>query len=497
MSTIGTTIGLRCSTAKGNTRQRPASAQSRDKVKDLLINKMMKKYGKLPNAKLVISSRVSKFIQQSRLTDANLKLLEKEIVVALNPAKETKAPPKPAAAVPEPSAKREERLPDKSNEYVVKSIKKITPEDDLDLDDDPFARRSDKIEYNEDKDWDAIQKFNAELYIEEIQQEEEKKRRKKSYVKTELDKQLEEKKKIEARGKEEYTAYSSMEKTNLDFLTNKERDKEEMMKKRKLTEKERLDRQLREDLLRKRTQELENKQYEKQLVERNKKELEEEKLSQIQKREIERNYHKKMIEENEANKKKQSQQLDQLREQDKKDLVDYAKMLEQQEADRLEEVKSRERKTQDLMNRMADTVLKEIDRKRASDDQKVVQYQREKEIRDKLDDEERLLRVKEHQQEMRLYLDRQTSEKKEKVVSEKKDSLKEAQSLRKELEMHTEEEKMIKQKVFSANREHAEYLQRQMTNSRQGKKTVMNREEYLLNRQLISSIENRPKTKQG
>ena len=42
---------------------------------------------------------------------------------------------------------------------------------------------------------------------------------------------------------------------------------------------------------------------------------------------------------------------------------EYTRMLEQQEKDRLNEIMNREKRAQDFMNKMADTVIKDMDKK--------------------------------------------------------------------------------------------------------------------------------------
>eukprot|EP00826_Nyctotherus_ovalis_P036893 TRINITY_DN3314_c0_g2_i6.p1 TRINITY_DN3314_c0_g2~~TRINITY_DN3314_c0_g2_i6.p1 ORF type:complete len:138 (+),score=33.14 TRINITY_DN3314_c0_g2_i6:191-604(+) len=76
--------------------------QARDNVRDMLINKMMGKYGKYPNAADVICSRVTRFMSQSRVTEANLKKLEKEILDELTakPKKPVKEPTKEVKPTP-------------------------------------------------------------------------------------------------------------------------------------------------------------------------------------------------------------------------------------------------------------------------------------------------------------------------------------------------------------------------------------------------------------
>lgn len=466
--------------------------QARDKVRDLLINKLMLKFGKMPNASSVVPARVTRFMQQSRLTEANLRKLEKEILDALTapppkPAPQASAHHPPAEAAPRPSSKASH----KSESVVIKSMKK--EEADLERDGFNFEEDERQIPYNDDKDWDAINKFNNELYLEELRQEEAKKIQQKRYIKNELDKQLVEKKVIGARVAGETQAYQTIESMHLKTLEEKEKEKEMQQKTVKQMEKARLDKQYRDELTRKKIAEMENKHYEQMLVDKNKRELDEERQGQIKRKEMERTYLKKMMEENEMNKRKQLEIEGHVREQDKKDLVEYTKVLDQQEADRLNEIRNREKKTQELMNRMADTVIKDLDRKRDEDEQKVLRYQQEKEMRDRMDDDERLKRIKDNQKEMREYLDKQTEEKKKRDMLDKEESKKQADVWKQELKLQAEEERTVKQKMLSSNKEHAEYLKKQMCDPKKGKKGVMNREEYLMNRQIIEDIENRSK----
>ena len=75
-----------------------------------------------------------------------------------------------------------------------------------------------------------------------------------------------------------------------------------------------------------------------------------------------------MMQENEANKKKQLDIREQERVNDIRSMEDYARMLDKQEEDRLNEIKAREERQQLLMARMADTVLKEQKQKNLEED---------------------------------------------------------------------------------------------------------------------------------
>lgn len=65
-------------------------------------------------------------------------------------------------------------------------------------------------------------------------------------------------------------------------------------------------------------------------------------------------------------------------------------MLEKQENDRLNEVHAREKRAQDFMNKMADTVIKGMDERQHQEDDKIRRYEMEKEMRERMDDERKM-----------------------------------------------------------------------------------------------------------
>lgn len=55
-------------------------------------------------------------------------------------------------------------------------------------------------------------------------------------------------------------------------------------------------------------------------------------------------------------------------------------MLEKQEADRMREIKAREERQQMFMNRMADSVIKEMDNKAQEEEMKIRKWELEREL---------------------------------------------------------------------------------------------------------------------
>jgi len=58
------------------------------------------------------------------------------------------------------------------------------------------------------------------------------------------------------------------------------------------------------------------------------------------------------------------------------------------------------------MNRMAGTVIKQMDDKQRDEDDKIRKYEMEKEMRDRMEDERRMRAIKDQQGQMRGFLAR-------------------------------------------------------------------------------------------
>lgn len=71
------------------------------------------------------------------------------------------------------------------------------------------------------------------------------------------------------------------------------------------------------------------------------------------------------------------------------------------------------------MNRMADTVIKEMDHKHHEEDERIKRYVKQKELQERREEEKRLKRLKNHSEECRKYLFQQMEERKHKEQLEK------------------------------------------------------------------------------
>ncbi len=202
-----------------------------------------------------------------------------------------------------------------------------------------------------------------------------------------------------------------------------------------------------------------------------------------------------MLTENEKNKAKTLAEKERERLEDIRAQEEYARILDKQEHDRLNEVKAREQRAQDFMNRMADTVIKNMDNRARDEEEKIRRYEAEKELRERMADEAKMNRMKNEQQRMRDFLAKQMEEKRNRELAEKALNDEQANMWHKDLKNYSEEERRLHEKINKINRDNQDFLKRQME-EKQIKigKAKMNKQEFLLNKPLLKEINDKLRT---
>lgn len=195
-----------------------------------------------------------------------------------------------------------------------------------------------------------------------------------------------------------------------------------------------------------------------------------------------------MLHENELQKKYQQNEQEKERLEDIKAQEAYNRMLEQQENDRTKEIADREKRAQEFMGRMADTVIKNMDAKQREEEDKIREYEREKEMADRRHDSRAQRKRDEEKRKMREFLSKQVEEKKKKENIEKELNDEQALMWRRDRENYEKEETRINNKIKSINQQNADFLQKQMDEKDEAKRGKMSMNEYLLNRQLLKDI---------
>lgn len=135
-------------------------------------------------------------------------------------------------------------------------------------------------------------------------------------------------------------------------------------------------------------------------------------------------------------------------------------MLDRQEQDRLQEFRAREQRAQDFQNRMADTVIKGMDERAKKEEDKIRNYEGERERREQREDERKQQRAREEQARMRDFLARQMEDKKRKEGMERALNDEQAHMWKSDLKNYSEEERRLNSKITNINKENADFLKR-------------------------------------
>jgi hypothetical protein len=117
-------------------------------------------------------------------------------------------------------------------------------------------------------------------------------------------------------------------------------------------------------------------------VSRLREEIEAEKQQRLHKRQQEREQAWRIINQNQDFKARQLQQKENDKIKENQAIEEYNKLIEKQEQRRAQEWQQREQRIQDLMSKMADTVVKRSNDQEKELERRVMRYQYEKEERD-------------------------------------------------------------------------------------------------------------------
>lgn len=444
-------------------KQRLLKLQEREELKGLLVNKFKKQYGP---AAAFIAKEVETFMKQEPLTESNLQKLDEKIKKR-SEVEQAKVETKSNAS--------------KSMKSSVKSSKRSEVS--------ASQQSSSYVHEDEDDEWAAILEYDTILHREEERARRKREAENKVKLKRELDRQLHEKGLRKELDQEDFRLYEEAQRANLDTLEQREKDKEQEYRAKVLQEKTLRDQQLKEELKRKRNEEKQQHAIDQRLVERLKEELHHEHQSYEDRRLEERVYMQQMMGENVENKRRLLDIKEQERQSDVRSMEEYAKMLDRQEQDRLNELRAREERQQLLMARMADTVLKEQQRRNLEEDLMLLRQIDEKEQLDQTEDDRRLQQRNLQKKELREYLDQQVTDKKHRKGAEKDSHNEQAEMWRQDAEDFFRMENQKKTREQQINQLYAQTLIMQIEEKQNKKqKKQMNPTEARLNKDLLKRI---------
>lgn len=522
-------------------REKLVGIQKREQLKGLLTNKFKLKYG--AKAMPMINNEVGKFLNNERLTEENLRKLDdkigreaelrekKEDVLSDHRSVKSGKSSRPRTTASNGSRRKSALqnagvgavvggAPNMDDAISVKSYassrmsgasnlsrrsgaskKKAmigadgrSQASDLDTVSQVSRPQSQFSHLNEDDEWTAIMNFNTVLHFEEQKQAMLREQERKRLIKEELDRQVRDKKARKRREQDEDNLYDNLQQKHLQLLDEKEKERQAEIGAKINREKNSRDQQLKEEKRRKRHEERDEMAQEQAIVTKLKDEMNQERQMLLEKRAQERDYLQRMLEENEKHKANMKQQEERERLQDVAAQDAYTKMLEQQEKDRLNEIDRREKRAQEFMGRMADTVLKEMDMKQKEEEDKIKRFEMEKEQQDRFNERLEYKRMKDDQQKLRDDLARQVAEKKRRENMEKEFNDEQAKMWQLDRQNYEQQENLLNGKIQEKNRENRAFLESQMAERNAAKASRMNYNEHLLNKALLRDINYQRKT---
>jgi len=469
-------------------REKLLAIQEREQLKGLLVTKFLDKYGKnQKNDKDYVSKQVTDFMKNEKLTEDNLKKLENKIKTGVN------APNKDAVSVAQSKQGGQKAFEEDhahsqhDHEHAHHHHHHHHHHDDAYSVTSSNKPRSVYAQGDSDDEWATMMKYDTELYKKEKMLEKVKEQEQRKKMKDELDRQIAEKKRVKEDDDGEKRRYNDLVEGQLKNMETKEKKKENDMKKKVMNEKHSRDQQLADENYRKKVEKRAEKEMDELLVTKIRHELDEEARAAMVKRQDDKHQLKRLLHENEEYKKKMADEARREKEADIKAQQEYTRLIEKQMADREAEFKAREDRAKKFMSMMADTVVKDQKAQILEEEKKLLKHYQDKEAKDMDEERRRQQRLQDQKKDMRQFLDQQLADKEKRKEEERALEKKQADFWKKDTNQYNEHEKNKTEFVRGVNKQHAEFLKKQMEDERRRNKK-MSTQELLLNKPKLKEI---------
>ena len=521
-----------------NPKERLLNFQKRKKLRELLINKFMDKFG-LKQPDQTLENEVTKFIQTEKLTDRDLQRLDAKLKAIFDHRRKqlelktnltntfldknkklnlNKSQPDLLPNIKEQNntlqQSQDNNLPNLTNTInqnpppkklrpsasveMIPRQRKIyrNPEEELAELEAEFAEEEKKknkkrnfirIDFSDVGDeWQALAKYNKKMYEQHIKEEREKDAEVKKRTKEDLDNQIKQKLKMIYEEKLKEKEGDKIFQEHLKKIDQIEKEKQEALKQQIMREKKNRDAQIRDEYVRKRIDQLKQRKFENNLIKNIQEEIEKEKQAAIQKKIKENEALKKVIRENEINKEKQRELLQKEKEED-------IRAYEEMEKNEMKQDMERERYF-DNIRRFANKydedevnkLLNKMKQEQKEEDEKVYKLMLEKNKRE--EEQELRARMKRNQekQAIKRFLDMQIEEKKKEAELQKAINDEQARIWNADCKKYNEDEKRIDKIIKDMNKRNLDSIMEQIQKRKEQKKAqAMSRVEYAMNRDAL------------
>ena len=527
-----------------NPKARLLNQQKRDKLKNLLIQKFIKKYN-ITNAEEILEPVISTFIQQEHLNDMDLKRLDLKVqnLVRNKNAKDTlkskltnnlqkidnNETEKQISSPQPPMLKtlntEENDTAKKNNEFpsinplntysntIVRNDntrnrgfssympreRKInyfkTPTEELAELEKELAEEEAKEKNKHKKidiprggdEWNTIVKYNKKLFDRQVLEDKLKDKEVKKRTKDYLDFQVKEKIKKEYEEELKEKEYNKIMEEHSKKLDEIERVKAQKIKEQIIRLKENRDVQLKNQKTRKRIEELKEKKLDLMLVKNYKENLENARKEKLERKKRENEALRKAIKENEKKKELLKDKLKKEKEEEIKMNEERLKLDIKQENERkryYEKIKNNGNK---YTMKQAEEILEKLKNDQKKEEEKIQYYYdaKNKEANEK-EVKERMRRIKE-KEEMKKYLDMQIEERKKEENFLKLLDEEQARIWNIDCKKYFDDENIVEKKIKYMNRKNLESLMKQIDEKKRSKskQNIMTDSEFFMNRDIL------------
>ena len=521
-----------------NPKERLLNFQKRKKLRDLLINKFMDKFG-LKQPDQTLENEVTKFIQTEKLTDRDLQRLDAKLKAIFDHRRKqlelktnltntfldknkklnlNKSQPDLLPNIKEQNntlqQSQDNNLPNLTNTInqnpppkklrpsasveMIPRQRKIyrNPEEELAELEAEFAEEEKKnnkkrnfirIDFSDVGDeWQALAKYNKKMYEQHIKEEREKDAEVKKRTKEDLDNQIKQKLKMIYEEKLKEKEGDKIFQEHLKKIDQIEKEKQEALKQQIMREKKNRDAQIRDEYVRKRIDQLKQRKFENNLIKNIQEEIEKEKQAAIQKKIKENEALKKVIRENEINKEKQRELLQKEKEEDIRAYEEMEKNEMKQDMERKRYFDNIRRFANKYDEDEVNKLLNKMKQEQKEEDEKVYKLMLEKNKRE--EEQELRARMKRNQekQAIKRFLDMQIEEKKKEAELQKAINDEQARIWNADCKKYNEDEKRIDKIIKDMNKRNLDSIMEQIQKRKEQKKAqAMSRVEYAMNRDTL------------
>ena len=521
-----------------NPKERLLNFQKRKRLKELLINKFMDKYG-LKQPDQTLENEVTKFIQTEKLTDRDLQRLDAKLRGIFNARKKqlqiksnlthtfleknkklnlNKSQPDLLPNIQAQNTIQQNQpnnnLTDLTNTInqnpppkklrpsasveVIPRQKKIyrNPEEELAELEAEFAEEEKKKKFKRNfiridfsdvgDEWQALAKYNKKMYEQQLKEEKEKDAEVKKRTKEDLDNQIKQKIRIKYEEQLREKEGDKLFQEHLKKIDQIEKEKQEALKQQIMREKKNRDAQIRDEYVRKRIDQLKQRKFENALIKNIQEEIEKEKQAAIQKKIKENEALKRVIRENEINKEKQKELLQKEKEEDIRAYEEMEKNEMKQDMERKRYFDNIRRFANKYDEDEVNKLLNKMKQEQKEEDEKVYQLMLENNQRAEEQEHRAKMKRNQEKQAIKKFLDMQVEEKRKEAELQKAINDEQARIWNADCQKYNEDEKRIDKIIRDMNKRNLDNIMEQIRIRKEQKKAqAMSRVEYAMNRDAL------------